>query len=57
MHKNKQTITIKISGILFHKNQDKQLVKLSVERKQVVDEIFCNISCLSMVNYEKNVRI
>ena len=29
---------------------------MSVERKQVVDEIFFNISCLSLVNYEKNVR-
>ena len=27
-----------------------------MERKQVFDTISCNISCLSLVDYEKNVR-
>ena len=44
---------IKMCGILLQKNQDKQLVKLSLERKQEVNKIFCNFSCLSLLNYEK----
>ena len=44
---------IKMCGILLQNNQDKQLVKLSLERKQVVNKIFCNFSCLSLLNYDK----
>ena len=35
------------AGLLFQKRQDKQQVKVSLERKQAVDEIFVNASCLS----------
>ena len=50
--KNNQS-NMKICVILLQNNQDKQLVKLSLERKQVVNEIFCNFSCLSLLNYDK----
>ena len=54
MHKNKRSIKQKIiSGILLQNNQDKQLVKLSLERKQVVNKIFCNFSYLGLLDYEK----
>ena len=46
---------IKNSGILhvLQNNKEKQLVKLSLERKQVVNKIFCNFSCLGLLDYEK----
>ena len=50
---------IKNSGILhvLQNNQEKQLVKLSLERKQVVNKIFCNFSCLGLLDYRKCQKI
>ena len=45
----------KITKNIIPKYQEKQLVKLSLQRKQTIDEIFYNFSCLSPVNYGKNV--
>ena len=50
--KNNQS-NMKICVMLLQNNQDKQLVKLFLERKRVVNEIFCNFSCLSLLNYDK----
>ena len=44
---------IKLQGKLFQKNQDKQLVKLSLESKQAIDELFYSFSCLSVVIMRK----
>ena len=53
-----QTITIKhkiTRKIIPKKNQDNRLVKLSLERKQAIDEIFYSFFCQRSL-YEKNVR-
>ena len=49
MHKI-QTITIKhkITRKIIPKNYDKLVVKLSLKRKQAIDEIFCNFSCFEL---------
>ena len=45
-----QTITIKhkITRKIIPKNYDKLVVKLSLKRKQAIDEIFCNFSCFEL---------
>ena len=45
-----QTITIKhkITRTIIPKNYDKLVVKLSLKRKQAIDEIFCNFSCFEL---------
>ena len=45
-----QTITIKhkITRKIIPKNDDKQVVKLSLKRKQAIDEIFYNFSCFKL---------
>ena len=40
---------------IIPKNQVKQIIKLSLERKPDADEIFYNFTCQSLISYEKNV--
>ena len=57
MHKI-QTITIKhkITRKIIPKNDDKQVVKLSLKRKRSLTKYFAILVVLSFSYYEKNVR-